>query len=211
MQALEVARPREQVLDRGDDGGRLREAADARQPRRELADLRLDQDVAEIPQGGHVTLRGRVRPHPGVHRRRHDDRRAAGTRDGGHGVTHQAGRQLADEVGGRRGEDDRIGRFRQLDVRDLLFGVQLEDVVEHGPMGEALEGQRSDEARRRGGHGDVDDGAPVAQHADQAHGLVGGDAARDADDDAPPGEWAQALVHRSPAAARDRSRMAAHA
>ena len=188
VEALEVSGADEEALDRLDDRRRLRQTADAGQPRGELADLRLDDEVAEVAERGDVALGRRMRPHPGVHRRRHDHRRAAGAGDGGQRVAHQAGGQLADEVRGRRGEHDGIGRLGQLDVRDLLVAVELHDVVEDRPMGEGLEGQRPDESRRRGGHRDVDHRAALAEHPDEGDRLVGGDAARDADDDAAPGE-----------------------
>ena len=214
MEALEVSGADEEALDRLDDRWRLGETTDAGQPRGELADLRLDDHVAEVAERRDVALGRRMGPHAGVHRRRHDHGRAARTGDGGQRVVHQAGRQLADEVRGRGGEHDGIGRLGQLDVRDLLLAVQLHDVGDDRPMGERLEGQWADESRRRGGHRDVHHRSALAQHPDERDCLVGRDAARDPDDDAAPGEWPDSFLHAVPpvrVAARWRSRRACHA
>ena len=213
MQALQVAGAGEEALDRLEDAGRLRQPSDAGQARRQLADLRLDHEVAELAQLRHVALGRRVGPHAGVHGRRHDHRGAAGARDGGHRVDDQSGGELAEQVRRGRSQDDRVGRLGQLDVGDLVLGVELEDVVEHGPVGEAGEGERADEAGGRRGHGHVDHRAALLEQAHQRHGLVGGDAAGDADHDAAAGERPRPLAHRSTlrAVVRSRSRIACHA
>ena len=63
VEPLQVARADEQPLDRLDDRGRLGQPADAGQPGGELADLGLDDEIAEVAQGGDVALGRRVRPH----------------------------------------------------------------------------------------------------------------------------------------------------
>ena len=127
----------------------------------------------------------------------------------------QAGGELAEQVGGGRCQDDRIGGLGQLDVRDLLVGVELEHVVEHGSVRERLEREPADEAARGGGHCHVDHGASLGQHPHQHDRLVGGDAAGHADDDAAPGERPEPLGHasvlRAVRAGRSRSRSASHA
>jgi hypothetical protein len=213
VQPLEVAGAHEEALDRLEDRPGLRQAADPGQARRELADLRLHDAVAEVAQRGDVALGRGVGPHPGVHGRGDDDRRPAGAGDGGDRVADQPGGELTDEVRRRRGEDDRIGRLRQLDVSDLLVGVELEHVVEDGAVGERLERQWADEAGGGGGHGHVDDRPALGQQPDQADRLVGRDAARHADDDPPPGERPEALGHAGcdRVVARWRSRICCHA
>ncbi len=57
-------------------------------------------------------------------------------RDGGDRIADVAGRQLGEQVGGRRRDHDRVRRLGQLDVGDLRVGVQGHHVADHRAMGE---------------------------------------------------------------------------
>ena len=203
----------EQPLDRVADRRWLGEAPHAGQPRGERPDLRVDDEVPELAQGADVALGGLVGPHPGVHGRRHDDRRAGGGHDGGDGARRQPDRQLRDDVGGGRRDDDGISGLGELDVSDLLVGVELHDIGDHRAVGEAGEGERGDE--RRGGMGEhhVDVRAALHESPDEEDGLVGRDAACHADHDPAPGERTAIGGHRaiSEVRAASRARIASQA
>ncbi len=120
-------------------------------------------------------------PHPRIHGRRDDHPGPAGGDDGRDRVVDQACGQLAEEVGRGRREDDRVCRLGQLDVGDVLIGVEGQDVGHHRAVGERGEGERSDEGGRGRGHGHVHDGPRVHELADEDGRLVGRDAAADPD------------------------------
>ena len=107
---------------------------------------------------------------------------------GGDGVAGEAGRHRRQPVGGRRGDDDRVGAVGDDDVADPLVGEQAADVALDRVAGQGRERQLADEAGRGRGHQDDDVGALVAQAADEVGGLVGGDRAGDADGDQAAGE-----------------------
>ena len=118
-------------------------------------------------------------------------------------VTRQPGGHRGQPVGGRRRDDDRVGRVGDDDVPDALVGQQVQHVGLDRVARQCGERQRADEAGRRRGEHDRDVGALGTQQADQLDGLVGGDRPRDADPDESPGEPAAVGVgHDRPSSRR---------
>ena len=70
---------------------------------------------------------------------------------------------------------------REIDVGHVVGHARVPLVAEHRFPGERLEGQRGDEARCRLAHDHLYAGALFDQQADKLGGLVGGDAAGDAE------------------------------
>src|SRR6185369_15912346 len=77
---------------------------------------------------------------------------------GGKQVIGDAGGDLADEVGGGRGDQEQIGPVRQGDVPDLLLGNQVEKLQVDRLPGEGLEGERRHEFGGGARHHDVHHG-----------------------------------------------------
>ena len=168
------------------DGGGLGETAGARAPAREPPLLRPHHLDTAFGQRRHVRLDGRVRPHLRVHRRREHDRGGRRQRRQGHHVPAAAVGQACEAVGRRGGDHEDVGAPRDLDVRLRL--LRLEHVDNGFAARQGLEREGRDEARGRLRHQDLDIGARLPQLAGEIGRLVGGDAARDAEDDGAPGE-----------------------
>ena len=101
------------------DRRQIREPADARLARGELAGIRLDDLVSEvIPEASDVRPCRGMRPHVAVHRRSHDDWRSGREDRRGDDVTRQAGRHRAKPVRGGRRDDDGVGAVGDDDVPD---------------------------------------------------------------------------------------------
>ena len=122
--------------------------------------------------------------HAGVHGGSQQQR--AGCRQGGEG---QQGvcpslRQLGKGVGGSRGDHQQIGSMGQADVQHVRFrSPQIRPGV-GPPPGHRLEGQGADEALRRLGQQHIDLRPCLREPGGQIGGLVGGDRAGHAEQDA---------------------------
>ena len=82
-------------------------------------------------------------PHRVVHCRNNEYFRLGGEQDGGQKITRLAGRGARDEVGGRRGDDDRVRFTCEPDVIEGAAGIEQPAV--HGASGEGFKGEAADE------------------------------------------------------------------
>ena len=135
-----------------------------------------------------MALRRGVGEHVRLHGRGEDERRGGGERRRGQEVVAQAERQAGKGVGGSRRDDEHVGLTTERDVADLGLGQQAEQVGVRGPVRDGLEREGPHELGRLAREDHVDDGFSLRQRAGQGDGLVGGDAAGDAEHDAGPGQ-----------------------
>ncbi len=142
-----------------------------------------DRDTARTQQID-VGARGGVRPHQAIHGRRDRHRRIGREAERAEQVVGEAVREAADEVGGRRGDQDAIGPAREFDVAHRGLGGLVPEIGAHGPARQRLEGERGDEPAGAGRHHDLHLDPSLAQAADDLGALVCGDPARDAEQDA---------------------------
>jgi hypothetical protein len=171
------------ALDFGDQDLRVGQAAFAFPPTGEKAIVGLDDTEAVRPQPAYIGLHQRILPHVDVHRRCQHDRRADCEEHGGDHIVSDADGKLADDVGGRRRDHDRVGTVGKANVADRRFLAEVEGVRHYRMPGECLQCQRGDEALRTPTHHDADAGAGFHQLADQLGALVAGNAAGQAEDD----------------------------
>ena len=142
-----------------------------------------EQGDAIAAQGGDVALRGRVAPHLAVHRRGEQQRAVARQRQGGEQVVGEAVGKLGKTVRRGRGDEQQVGFAGEGDVRHAVRRVRRPGVGDHRLAGERLEGQRGDEAGGSLAHRHLYGRALFDQQADEFGGLVGGNAASDAEED----------------------------
>ncbi len=167
----------------GEDLVGLLHAALAGLAARLLAGARAEHDDAVGDELRDVALIRGVRPHLPVHRRRDDQRAIARERERGQEIVGVTVGDLREKVRRRRGDDDRIGAARQVDVAHSVVGARRPQIGEHRPAGQRLQRQRRDEAARGVRHADVDGHPGLDEQPRQLGGLVRGDAAGDAQDD----------------------------
>ena len=150
-----------------------------------VAGLGADQLDSALLQGGDIGLGGRVGPHQAVHRRRHENRLVAGQTQRaeqiGSGAVGEPGQKVG--TGGRH--QDQIRPARQFYVAHRRFCGFVPEAVAHRPATEGLEGQRGDELLGTFAHHHLHISAHFLQAPGQVRGLVGGDAAGDAQQHAP--------------------------
>ncbi len=106
-----------------------------------------------------------------------------GDEDRGQQIVGDARSHLADDIGRRRGNDDKFGKLGQGDVVDFKAPVQPEQLPGDRVAGQGLEGQGGDEFAGMVRHDHPDLRPTPDQFPDQFGGLVGGDAAGDAQND----------------------------
>ena len=99
-------------------------------------------------------------------------------------VVGAAVRELREEIGGRRRDDDDVGAARELDVVHGVVAPEAHRSVSTGRPDSAWNVIGVDEARRGVGHHDVDGDAGLDEQARELGGLVRGDAAGHAEHDA---------------------------
>ena len=109
-----------------------------------------------------------------------------GQHDRGQQIVGHPGRQAGDRVGGRRRDDQQVGLVGQPDVPDLGLAAEVEQLPRHRRAGKRLQGQRGDELGGRVGHHHPHRRPRLDQQAAELGGLVGGDAAGDAEEHPPP-------------------------
>ena len=171
---------RQRQLDRGEDFRRLGHAA-----RATLAALGHgaaigpdDEDAVPF-ELSHVPPRRRMLPHARIHRRR-DQHALVGGEQGGRGkVVGMAVRHLGDQVGGRRRDHQEVRRARELDMADIGFVGQREQVGEAALARQRRDRERSHELLASLGQDAARGDAAILQPADEFEHLVGGDAAAD--------------------------------
>jgi hypothetical protein len=183
--------PAEQVLRQEqpsgvlDDVGRLGQPPRPHPAARQESDPRRDhRGAGDVDEPVQVRLQQRVVPHVDVHRRRQQQRRLGRQRDRGQEIVAHARRQPRDHVGGGRRDDQQVGLIGELDVPDLRFAIEIEELGVHRVAGQRLEGQLADELGRGAGHDHPHLGARLDEEPAELRRLVGRDAAGDAEDDA---------------------------
>ena len=159
----------EDLLGRAHDLVGLGHAPDAELALRGLPLVRADEDDASRSEGLGVRARRRVRPHPRVHRRGDEDGPTVGQRRLRQDVVRQAVRELRQRVRGARRHEQQVGP-----------GEMEVDVVAGRPPREGAEGLGRDEALGPGREQRDDVVARLDEEPRDLAGLVGGDAARDA-------------------------------
>ena len=141
-------------------------------------------DVRAAPlERRQVLLEGGMLVHVGVHGGGEKQRRLGGQGRGGEGVVGEAEGELGDDVGRGRGDDQQVGAGGQGDVLHGELRLEVEEVRDHGPVGDAAEGHGRDELGGAAGEDDVDVRAGLHEAAGKLGGLVAGDAAGDSQDD----------------------------
>ncbi len=116
-------------------------------------------------------------------------------------IVGEARRHLGQKVGSRGRDDDEVRILGQAQMPHLALVGEGEEVVVDALAGQRRRRERGHEARGCGRHDDADRGAALAQAADEVEPLIGGDAARDHQQDAPAFEHFGLLCH---AVARNR-------
>ena len=176
-------RRRQYRLDTRQDVGRFRHAPGADFAARKVAGRRPDELNTVRRQLRDVALSHRFRPHLDVHGGCSQHGLVGGQQDGGREVVRHAGRHARQNVGGRRRDHDQVALTGQADVSHLAFIGQRQQLLVH-----LLARQRSNreggyELRPRLGQDATDARTPLFHAPDQLQRLVGGDAARDDEQD----------------------------
>ena len=112
------------------------------------------------------------------------ERRIGGEAQRRQQVVRQAVRESREEIGRGWRDHDALRPAREFDVPHGGFGRGVPQVRAHGPPRQRLERERRDELLRAGGHHDLHLRATILQSAREFGALVGGDAARHAEQDA---------------------------
>ena len=141
---------------------------------------RPGDDCPSLPQPFQVLLRRRVLVHIGVHGRGHHQRGLDATTVVVSGSSAMPIASLAMVWTVAGATTMTLGLPRQLHVFHGVLGISVEGVGDHRAMGEAAEGQRSNELRRPVGHYGVHQRSGLCQLAGQVESLVAGNAAGDA-------------------------------
>jgi hypothetical protein len=159
------------------------ESADAFVAAGEHAVFGADEGVAPCGEGGDVALGGGMEPHFAVHGRGVKEASAGGEGDGAEGIIGHASGEAGEDVGGRRGDENKVGAIGEVDVAGppaLLFIVEARD---DRVLRQDLERERGDEFLRVGRHDGGDGATALGEEAGEVGGFVGGDGAGDAEDD----------------------------
>ena len=180
--AGQVTRGGERAQQRLDQGVDLGQPAPGVQAGGERAGVGIDHRHAARAQRGDVGRHRGMLPHAAVHRRRHHHRAAGGQQQRGEEIVGDAVRGLGQEVRGGRRHDDGGGALGERDVLDRGLALGIEEIGQHRPAGERAEGERAHELLRVLSQAHGDRGAEPRELAQQVDRLVGGDGARDAED-----------------------------
>jgi hypothetical protein len=138
--------------------------------------------AAALRERVQIRLGRRVPVHVHVHGGRNGQGRARGEQHRREQVVGEPGRQLCQQVGGGGRDQDHLGPVGELDVGDLGLRAGREQLRSDRLTRQGLEHQRGDELERVLGrhHPDLVTLAPERPH--QLRRLVGGDAARHAEE-----------------------------
>ena len=142
----------------------------------------LHDGDAAAAQGGHVVLGSRIEPHFRVHGWHHDDRARRHQNRGGKKVVGSTRGKPGHEIRSGRCDNDSVRLLPQSNVLNFVDGI--EDGRRHRLARQGLKGSRAHEVeRRRSGH-HAHLVAVLLEVTNEVAGLVGGDAAAHADEDA---------------------------
>jgi hypothetical protein len=126
-----------------------------------------DPDAA-TGQASEVLLNDRVLVHVDVHGRRDHDRRAGREEDRAEQIVGEAGGDLRDDVRRRRRDRHHVRRVGEVDVPDLGFLAEVEQIGRHGLTRQGLKGQRGDELLRVAGHDDPHSRSRLTELSDES-------------------------------------------
>jgi len=127
-----------------------------------------------------VVLSDGIFVHIGVHGGSNELGALAGQNGGGEHVVSQTVGQLGAHIGGGRGDEHQVGALGQGDVLHLVGEVAVEGVHHGAAAGELLKGEGGDKLGGVLGHHDLYLAVLLDQGRGQRSGLVGGNAAGDA-------------------------------
>ena len=181
--AQQGSRRTQHRVGRFDDVVGLGEPAFADPAAGQIAFARFDEADAARAERRHVGAHRVVVEHVGVHRRCHQDWRPRGQVERRQEVVGNAVRKFADDVGGRRNDEQQLRVRRERDVLDVGICALGELIGDHAPVCDRLEGDGADEAPGRAGHDRRHVVAALLQSASDLDGLVGADAAAYAEGD----------------------------
>ena len=171
------------ALDGLDEGGHLGQSAASGEARGERAGLGLEHGDPALAQRLDIGLHGRVVPHAAVHGRRHQHRASRGEEEGGQEVVGDAVGGLGQEIGRGRRHHEGIRPLGESHVLDGLLTLRIEEAREDRPARERAEGEGAHEMLGVGRHHHCHLGSAGGQLPQEQHRLVGGDAARDTEND----------------------------
>ncbi len=169
-----------------DDAFRIGQASGSDFTTGQIAGIGLDDQVAALPQQGHIGLCGGMRPHLFIHRGSQRHTAGEGEVRGSEEIAGQAVSEVSEEVGGGGGhqedlilsrDGDMLHRAGQVSPRRTGGGEERSDDFLSGESGE---GERRYEFARRVRHDDADFGASLDEEAGYFRGLVRRDSASDA-------------------------------
>ena len=155
-------------LGRRDDVVGLGQAALADPSAGEVARAGIDELHAARSEHRQVSPHGVVLEHVRVHRRRHQDRRARRQVQRAQEVVGDTVSELADDVGGRGGDQQEFGFGGERDVLDVRVRAAGELVGDDRTPGNGFERELADELARRAGH----DGGHVVAAPSAARGRL---------------------------------------
>ena len=157
---------------------------------------RLQNGVAALGQTDQIFLHDGIGVHLVVHRRAEEYRCGRSEQGRGQQVVGNSRRQLADQVGRRRCDD---GKFRKLRQRDMVhheFAGPVKKVRSNTLARKGFKSQWGDEFTGMVRHDNPDLGAAPDQFPNQFGGLIGGDAAGNAQNDSSSLQHGQDLLPR---------------
>ena len=123
----------QRVLDRLDDRCRLRHPARTKFATSHRSRLRADEEDAILLQAIDVAAGRWMQPHPDIHRGGREHAFICRQQNRGRHVVGQAAGHSRQDIRGRRGHDDKVGRSRQLDMPDCRFVCEAEQIVADRP------------------------------------------------------------------------------
>ena len=187
--------PAGRATDVAEDLLRLEHAAASGEARSHPALGGPDHGGAARAEHREIRLDGGVLEHAGIHRGSDEERTAR--REGRHGeeIVGEPVRELREEVGGRRRDEEESRAFGEADVQDV--GLRAPEVRVRGAPRERLKRQRRDESGRCSRQDRVHARAGLRELAREIGGLVSSDGAADAEEDSLPAEDRD-LGHQSP-------------
>jgi hypothetical protein len=178
-------------LDRSDNLRRLRQPSRSHCPAGELSHGGRDDLRAALCKAAYIFLRDGILPHARIHCRREKQRR---TRCEDRRCEHIVGnpcRGLCNKVRCCRRNKHDFGQLSQRNMLDVITGLAPHR-RHNGRICDRAERERRDEGCRCMRHDDMHRSTCLLQAACKLHCLIGGDAARHAEHDAPSGKRAHA-------------------
>ena len=146
-----------------------------------LARSGTDHTEAALSQGGDIGAGGRVPPHLLVHRRGQQSGCGSRQGNGGQEVIGAARGESCQQVCCRRGDQQQVGPAGEFNMTHAQLGIGVQQLCVDRSAGQGLQGEGGDELPGTTGHDHPHIGPQLLQLAHQFRGLVGSDAASDAE------------------------------